>query len=222
MSSKFVRARPGPHDSVIYTTDDGKEFKYYGGDLSWRTNNPGDLWSGPVSKRNGEIGRYGHFAVFPDYETGHAALLDSLKTTYWNKGLAEMITGYAPKNENKTNQYLQFLRKKTGVKDNRRIRDFTPREFEKLWRAIEQYEGGHSGKIEEVQTRAKITKVRKNKRGTIIAYFVDGMGWLSKAQGIELARKGKVDAVVAVSRAGKPFLRTRPGTPVEIELDHLG
>jgi hypothetical protein len=222
LSAKFVRARRGPRDSVIYTAADGKEFRYSAGDLSWRMNNPGDLWSGPVSKRNGEIGKYGHFAVFPDYESGHAALLDSLGTTYWNKNLAEMIMGYAPKTENNTNQYLQFLRSKTGVKDDRKIRDFTSREFEKLWRAIEQYEGGHAGKIEAVQIRSKITAVRKNKKGTIIAYYIDGIGWVSKAQGIVLARKGKVDAVVATSRSGKPFLRTRPGTPVEVQLDHLG
>lgn len=222
MSTKFISARRGPHDSVIYTSADGKEFRYSGGDLSWRMNNPGDLWSGPVSKRNGEIGKYGHFAVFSDYDDGHAALLDSLRTTYWNKSLAEMILGYAPKTENNTNKYLQFLRSKTGVKGDQKIKDFTSGEFEKLWRAIEQYEGGHPGKVEAIQARAKVTAVRKDKKGTIIAYCIDGIGWVSKAQGITLARKGKVDAVVATSRTGKPFLRTRPGTPIEIQLDHLG
>ena len=47
------------------------------------------------------------------------------------------------------------------------------------------------------------------------------MGWISKAQGITLAREKKIDTVVATSRAGHLFLRTRPGTPVEGQLDHL-
>jgi hypothetical protein len=141
-----------PRDSVIYTDADGKEFRYSGGVLSWRMNNPGDLWSGPVSKRNGEIGRYGHFAVFPDYDTGHAALLDSLSTTYWKKSLAEMILGYAPKTENNTNKYLQFLRSKTGVKDNRKIKDFTPKEFEKLWRA-RRARSTRSGRLRKLENR---------------------------------------------------------------------
>jgi hypothetical protein len=80
-----------------------------------------------------------------------------------------MILGYAPKHENNTSRYLKFPKDKTGVKDGRKIKDFAPEEFEKLWRAIETYEG------------------------------------------IELARRGELDAVVAISSAGNLYLRTRPG-----------
>jgi hypothetical protein len=111
---------------------------------------------------------------------------------------------------------------RVATKDNRKIKDFSPSQFEKLWKAIEDMEGRHKPIINELTSKKKIGKVRKNKKGTIIAYFVDGMGWISKAQGIKLARQGKIDAVVATSRGGNLFLRTRPGTPVEIQLDHLG
>ncbi len=62
---KFIFARQDGR-SVIYTTDEGKQNIYYGGDPSWRTNNPGNLWSASVSKRNNEIGKFRNFAVFPD------------------------------------------------------------------------------------------------------------------------------------------------------------
>lgn len=135
--SRFVKAEPGPRNSVIYTDDEGKRFMYSGGDRTWRNQNPGDLVPGEVSKRNQQIGTAGGFAVFPDYMTGHKALLDSLNSTYGDKGLSQMIEAFAPRHENQTNKYLHFLRKQTGVKDDRKIKNFTSAEFEKLWRAIE-------------------------------------------------------------------------------------
>ena len=83
-------------------------------------------------------------------------------------------------------------------------------------------EGNQKPNISEILEKKMIGKVRKNKKGTIIAYFIEGTGWVSKAVGISLARKGKIDAVVATFKAGNLFLRTRRGTPVEIQLDNLG
>ena len=96
--SIFGKALPGPGNSVIYEGADGKKYKYSGGDRAWRNNNPGNLVPGIVSKRNGVIGKAGGFAVFPSYESGHAALLDSLKSMHGNKNLKEMIGVYARKN----------------------------------------------------------------------------------------------------------------------------
>ncbi len=81
---KFVSARKQGR-SVLYTADNGSTVKYSGGDPAWRTNNPGNLHAGKISKRNNQIGKFGNFAIFPDYEAGHAALLDSLRTTYGSK-----------------------------------------------------------------------------------------------------------------------------------------
>lgn len=224
---RFISARKKDH-SVIYTAGDGTQIEYSGGDPAWRTNNPGNLWSASVSKRNNEIGRYGNFAIFPDYETGHGALLDSLRTTYWNKNLEEMVNGYAPKKDrNKPTRYLRFLRNKVGVKDNRKIKEFTPKQFEKLWQGIETYEGRKKGKVRNVtpgrkpEEKREITQVRKNKKGTIVAYNVEGIGWVSKRRGIDLASEGQIDAVVATSRSGSLYLRTRPGIEI-VNLEDLG
>lgn len=220
--SRFIKAKEGPKRTVIYTDENGKNFEYSGGDPNWRTNNPGNLRPGKISKKNGEIGKALGFAVFPDYETGHIALLDCLKTTYGNAGLSAMIKDFAPSHENDTIRYLRFLRKRTGVKNDRKIRDFTEVEFEKLWKAIELMEGKKRGKIRELSEKSAIIKVLKNKKGTITAYFIEGLGWVSKAQGIALAKAGKVDAVIAVSRSGNPFLRAHPDVIVENNLKNLG
>ena len=82
--SKFISATSGQKHTIIYTDSYGKKYEYSKGDPAWRNNNPGNLKSGDVSKLNNQIGKVGEFAIFPDYNTGHAALLDCLRTTYKN------------------------------------------------------------------------------------------------------------------------------------------
>jgi hypothetical protein len=219
-----VRARQGPKNTVIYTDDKSKEWIFSGGDRTWRNNNPGNLVPGSVSKRNGAIGIAGGFAVFPDYETGHNALLDCLRTTYANADIPRLIRDYAPKHENKTELYARFLRRRTGVKDDRKVRDFTPDQFERLWKAIEDMEGkkNNTGKIAPFSAKRRITAVQKNKKGTITSYYIDGIGWVSKEEGINLATRGEVDAVVAISSAGNPFLRTRQDRDASNNLENMG
>ena len=222
--SKYIKAVPGPKWSVIYTDRDGKRWKFDEGSRAWRNHNPGDLRPGEVSKRNGAIGVAGRFAIFPDYESGHAALLDSLKNVHGNQDIPSLMKAYAPPSENKTRAYIKFVRDMTGVKDNKKVRDFTAAEFEKLWRAIEQMEGWgkqHEGTITPYRTKAKITAVRKDKKGTIQAYRIEGYGWVSKSEGIKLTRQGKVDAVVVASR-GSVFLRARPNHTIADNLERKG
>lgn len=216
-NSKFISAEAGPGNSVIYTDSDGKRFKFSGGNRTWRNGNPGNLRPGAVSRRNGQIGVAGRFAVFPDYETGHAALLDSLKVAHGNESLETMIKAYAPPKENKTKRYLRFLQKRTEVKGKTKIQDFTAEQFEKLWRAIEDMEGKpKAGKVTELPSKKKIHGIRKNKKGTIVAYQVEGLGWIGKARAIALTRAGKIDAIVATSRSGHQFLRGHHHQPIGV------
>ena len=219
---RYIKAEPGPKNTVIYTDEDGNRVEFSGGDRTWRNQNPGNLVPGNVSRRNGQIGVAGGFAIFPNYETGHKALIDSLKSSHGEKDLVQMIRVYAPKHENKTAVYLRFLRKKTGVKDNRKIKDFSPAQFEKLWKAVEQMEGRKPGKMRVLPTKKEISRIRKNKKGTIVAYFIDGLGWVSKAEGIRLCRAGQLDAVLARSRSGNPYLRTPPDAVIENNLEARG
>jgi hypothetical protein len=220
--SKFISAKDGPNHTVIYTDSEGREFEYAKGDRAWRNNNPGNLVSGNVSRRNNQIGKAGGFAVFPDYETGHRALLDCLNTTFINSMLKTLIKAYAPKHENNTANYLKHILNKVGVTKDTKVKDLTPKQFEKLWQAIELMEGPKKGTIKELPAKLKITRVKKNKKGTIVGYFIPEIGWVSKIKGIQLAKAGKIDAVIAKSRNGNFFLRTKPDVIVENNLKSLG
>jgi len=68
--SRFVKAIPGPKNSVIYIDESGQQSQFSGGTRTWRNQNPGNLVPGGVSRRNNQIGKAGGFAVFPDYQTG--------------------------------------------------------------------------------------------------------------------------------------------------------
>lgn len=219
---KFIKAEAGPKTSVIYTDSDGKKWQYSGGSRTWRNNNPGNLVSATVSKRNGEIGIAGGFAVFPDYDAGHSALLDLLKNTYGKYYLKELIKKYAPNHENDTQRYLKFLRSKIGIKDDKKVKDFSTSEFEKLWKAIEQMEGWKTGAISEYKIKAQIKAVKKDKKGTITNYLIDGFGWVTKEQGILFTISGKVNAVVATSPRGNQFLRAKPNSTIDDNLESLG
>jgi len=139
--AKYINAESGPGNSVIYTDFNGSQWKFDGGSRPWRNQNPGNLVLGNVSKRNGAIGTAGGFAVFSDYETGHAALLDSLKNVHGNKDIPALMNVYAPPKENQTKKYILFIHKQTGVNGSKKIQDFSLNEFEKLWKAIEKMEG---------------------------------------------------------------------------------
>ena len=219
---RFVKAEPGPKNSVIFTDENGKRFIFSGGSRAWRNQNPGNLVPGKISKLNHAIGVAGGFAVFPDYESGHQALIDCLKITYQNADIPKLVEKYAPKGENNVAAYTKFLRQKTGIRDNKKIKDFTSAEFEKLWRAIKEMEGWREGTITEFSEKKQISQVQKNKKGTIVAYFVSGIGWLSKTKAIKLTQNREIDAVIATSRSGNLYLRTRPDIEVINNLENLG
>lgn len=68
--SRFIKALAGPKNTVIYIDASAQKVQFSGGTRTWRNQNPGNLVSGSVSRRNNQIGKAGGFAVFPDYETG--------------------------------------------------------------------------------------------------------------------------------------------------------
>jgi len=220
---RYIKAEDGPKKSVSYTDATGTRYLYAEGTRTWRNNNPGNLVPGEISRRNGQIGVAGGFAVFPDVESGRRALIDSLKNRHGNKSLAAMIRVYAPKHENNTKRYLAFVRRRTGVRDDRKIKDFSPDQFDMLRQAIEDMEGWKSGQVTEMPAdKKRITRVRKNKKRTITAYFVESLGWISKSKAIALAQEGEIDAVVATSRNGNLFLKTRPDKDETNNLKNLG
>lgn len=187
--TRFIKAEAGLHHTVIYTDELGKYFRFSEGTWSWRNHNTGNIVSGKISKRNGQIGVAGGFAVFPNRELGHRALIDVLTSTFGDKSIDEMVKQYAPPHENNTAAYRKYLHAKTGVMDDKKIKDFTPKEFEKLWKAIEQMEGYKKGKIIEV---CPITRVRKDKKKHVIyEYCIKDKSWISKEKCLAYLFEGK-------------------------------
>jgi hypothetical protein len=223
-SFKFIRATEGENINTIYYAPDGSKMIKAGGSWAWRNNNPGNLRKGQYSRNNGCIGYSGGFAVFPTQEQGHAALVDLIKNGYKDSSLESMIKHYAPpKDRNKTARYLKFILSQLGIKNPKTmVRDLTVTQLEKLVKAIEQFEGWKTGKTELIPAPLQITMVMKNKKRTIVAYFVKTLGWVQKPRAIQLARQGKIDAVVAHSRDGNPYLKTRPDTTVVNNLKNRG
>jgi hypothetical protein len=164
-----VKAENGPYDSVFYYDEDGKRYVARNGGRNYRNNNPGNLVPGKISKRNGQIGVAGGFAVFPDFETGKRAMADSLRSTHGNRSLMGMIEKYAPPHENDTAGYLRHLRRQTGVTDEKKIQDFIEAEFGKLVDAILAMEGRKNDLIltPAVSGKKEIVRIRKDKKGTI-------------------------------------------------------
>src|SRR6476620_6451664 len=114
--SKYVKAEPALNHTIIYTDDSGRYFRFSGGTWAWRNNNPGNLVPGDVSHRHNQIGRTKKFAIFPDYEAGHLALLDCLQTIYKNVSIPKLVSTFAPaKDGNNVKKYTEFLREKTGI-----------------------------------------------------------------------------------------------------------
>lgn len=64
-------------------------------------------------------------------------------------------------------------------------------------------------------------KVKKDKAGIIISYFLEESGWISKSQGIKMAREGRIDAVIAKSKYNKFYLRTKPDLDLDNNLSKM-
>ncbi len=214
----FSKAFKGKGLSVVYV-DGKKRLVKTGGTRSWRNNNPGNIKSGAHSRIHGSIGSIGGFAVFPTYDEGREALARLLKRRdYQEKTIFDMVSSYAPKeDQNDPEQYRKIIRQKTGLNIDRRLRDLSEKEILKLVQAIQEIEGFRIG-TEETFYAKSITDIETNKRNTIIAYFIEDMGWISKPEVIQLIEEGKVDAVV-VEENDSVYVRTRPDGEIPNNLE---
>ncbi|MGE4233498.1 MAG: DUF3892 domain-containing protein [Bacteriovoracia bacterium] len=218
----FVKAKQTGKRQVTYWNEDGSTVIHTGGNWTWRNQNPGNIGAGAWANRHGAIGQAGGFAVFPSYEIG--AILSLLKgPDYFNLSIWDAIPKYAPAKENDVAWYRRIVKQATRLDLKRKIKDLSQKELESLVNAIERAEGKFKpGKVTSDIQKKKITAVRKNKKGIIFKYYIEGLGWLSKKEAIQLTADGKIDAVIASSRSGSIYLRTRPDKDANKNLENLG
>lgn len=227
---RFIRFEVKNDLRIVYYRADGSSAIYLGGSRNWRNNNPGNIayGNGRLAKRLGAIGKAGGFAVFPSYEVGKEAFFEVLKQeSFQERTLAKTIEVWASSEPvNQIQIYQKYVFKQTKIDLDRKIKSLSASELNDLFNTVKIKEGGNSGKIIEIPAPAlkgkkEVTKVKKNKKCTIVGYFVEAYGWLTKEQALELASRGAIDVVIATSRTGNAFLRTRPDLEI-INLEDLG
>ncbi len=199
----FVRAIQGKKNSVIYITENGTRMIRSGGKWTWRNNNPGNMRKGTKSRSLGSIGVAGGFAVFPDYQTGRAALKGLLQSTYLHWSLFRLVEKYAPPQENDTENYRKLLKKLTGFDLKRAVHSLNSKEMEKLLDAIQRIEGFELGTEEFLEVAKKIIDVQRDKKNRIIGYLVEGIGLLTPLQTVNGILSGEIDGVVAQKAASR-------------------
>ena len=219
----FVKAQAGPANygdakgkfTVQYFDEDGNMTIRSGGKRSWRCNNPGNLKKSPysTSKKRRAIGFAGDesdvYAVYPDYETGHEALIVMLRGNIYSPlTLKRASKRYVESDPDHINKIVKM----TKLDANRTIKSLTDREFEIYWKAIEENEGWEVGH-EDFIDKWYITGVHK-KRGVITEYLVeksDGPTWIFKEQALKLALEGRLHATLVHMKNGRLFLRPEFG-----------
>lgn len=215
----FVKAKVGPPNygdpasmfTVQYFDEHGNMIIRGGGSRAWRCNNPGNLhvskYSVSAKRRSIGTAKDGEdeYAVYPDYATGHEALIVMLKgSVYSPKTLREAMKRYDRKNPN----YINIIVSKTSFDPERKVKSLNDHEFVKFWRAIEETEHWESGKEDFIDS-CYITGVHM-KRGVIQEYRICKGGndvWVSKQDAIILAQEWKIHAIVVHSSNGNLYLR---------------
>jgi len=219
----FVKAQVGPPNvgdptskfTVQYFDEKGNMTIRSGGTRAWRCNNPGNLLASPYSrgKNRRSIGQAGdgknEYAVYPDYATGHEALVVMLKGGIYSP----LTLRAAIKRYDSTNpKYIDEIVKITGFDPERTIKSLSSREFELFWKAIEQVENLEEGREDFVEKRY-ISAVHK-KRGVITEYLVKGnksSQWVAKKDALELAEEGRLHAIAVHPKKGHGYLRPEFG-----------
>jgi hypothetical protein len=221
----FVRAQVGPPNvgdseelfTVQYFDEHGNMTIRSGGTRAWRCNNPGNLKksSYSIGKSRRSIGIAGvgknFYAVYPDYETGHEALVVMMRgSVYSPLSLRAAMERYDSSNP----KYIDEIVKITKFDPERTIKSLNEKEFDLFWKAIEFVEKWKVG-TEDVIEKWIIAGVRKA-RGVVVEYLVKDV-WLAKAEALHLATQGRIHAVIVHLKNGTVYLRPEYGSrPFEI------
>jgi hypothetical protein len=149
----YVKAQAGPANvgdstakfTVHYFDENGNLTIRSGGTRAWRCNNPGALLKSKysVSKKRRAIGSAGYgdyeYAVYPDYETGHEALVLMLRgNIYGPLTLTQASKKYVEEDPGHARKIAQMAK----LDPNRTIRSLNDEEFERYWKAFEKMKNG--------------------------------------------------------------------------------
>jgi hypothetical protein len=202
---------PATKFTVHYFDENGNLTSRSGGTRTWRCNNPGALLKSTysLSKKRRAIGSAGDggyvYAVYPDYETGHEALVLMLRgNIYGPLTLTQASEKYVKEDPGHARKIAQMSK----LDPNRTIRSLNDEEFERYWKAFEKNEQWTVGKEDFIE-KWHITGVHK-KKGVISEYLVKTTKtsqWVSKDDGLKWALEGRLHATIVHLKTGVIFLR---------------
>ena len=137
-----------------------------GGTRAWRCNNPGALlksnYSTGKDRRSIGIAGFGkyEYAVYPDYEKGHEALIVMLRgSRYRNLTLLEASLRYVGEDPGHGSK----IAKMSNLDPNRKLNTLSDEEFERYWKAIEKNKSWETGQEDFIE-KWIISGVHKKKR----------------------------------------------------------
>ena len=133
-------------NDVIYTNQDGLRYNRSGGTRAWRNNNPGNIINSEFARKHGAIGTAGGFAVFPDENTGAAAITALLQTDKYNRlTVGGVINKYAPPSQNNTAGYQKKVEQRTGIPLSTPMTQLNNEQLQRIVNVIRQVEGWKVG-----------------------------------------------------------------------------
>jgi hypothetical protein len=219
----YIKAQIGPSNigdpetmfTVQYFDEKGNMIIRSRGTRAWRCNNPGNLHASTysMSKQRRSIGKVregkDEYAVYPDYETGHEALVVMLKGSIYSPlSLRDAMYKYDSTNP----KYIDEIVKITKLDPERSIKSLSDHEFEIFWNAIEKVEKWIVGREDFIE-KWYITSVHK-KHGVITECLIkknENSIWVSKEKAIQLAINGRLHVTIVHLKTGKVYLRPEFG-----------
>lgn len=150
--------------AIEFTADNGDRMLRSGGTLAWLFNNPGNLRPKSKSLYPGQIGtgdtKYGKLCIFSSVEAGRAEKRALLRRKYNPMTLRKAIYTYAPPNDNNDSEaYLSFVKKKTGFSDDVLLQNLSDEQMGSLMAAMEQMEGFNAKKETRKEKWVHVTNV---------------------------------------------------------------
>lgn len=195
--------------TIFYFDAWGNKYVASGGNLAWRTNNPGLVRShSHFSRKSGSIGTCRPYSIFSDPQEGHKALENWLRSKkYYNSTLKTIAEHYQP---NTIDNYVGELSSLAKVSPDRKINTLTQLEFDHLIRAIEKLCGYSSTGNESFSPLPKITAKIENGNNKEDTYLIGDHIVLSKNEAIEWILSHRLDGVIVHEHSGATHLRSRP------------
>jgi hypothetical protein len=195
-------------ETALYIDDADRKYAAKNGNLAWRINNPGLIKHHcHFAKRNGSIGVWDKFAIFPNPLQGHQALRDWLcSKTISQSDLRVVGKHYRPTS---AEQFAHDLAVSVGVDVTTKIKELTQTEFESLICSIEKLCGFIRIGNEELSLLPKIA-ARIECPDKEDLYLIGKDLTLTHRDAVSWVVSHRLDAVVVHMANGKTYLRSRP------------